>query len=141
MNSGSREASPLAEPSSCFCIPKRSGSKMGSLRELQHALQEKNSELKMRDSRIIALEQELRRRDDIIRRLESELDKYRSVLQPATSNTSRSKNPRLGISAEPQGFKTVQETSKPLKQHAKTARQDFFIVFLFPKSFVLSGFS
>ena len=124
MHSGSNEASPLtAEPSSgCFCIPKRSSIKMGSLRELQHALKEKNDELKMKDSRIISLEQELRRRDDTIRRLESELDKYRSVLQPAT--TSRSKKARLGISAEPQGFKTVQETSIPLRQHAKSARQD-----------------
>lgn len=126
-----------AEATGCFCIPKRSGSKMGSLRELQHALKEKNDELKMKESKIIVLEQEIRRRDDVIRRLESELDKYRSVLQPAVS-TSRSKNPRLGISAEPQGFKTVQETSMPLRQHAKTARQGLFNMFDLVGLFVCS---
>lgn len=93
---------------------------MGSLRELQHALQEKNTEMKMKDSRILALEQELKRRNQIIRRLESELDKYRSVLQPAVATRTRQ---RQGISAEPQSFKTVTDASKPLQRHNKSSRQ------------------
>lgn len=92
---------------------------MGSLRELQHALQEKNTEMKMKDSRILALEQELKRRNQIIRRLESELDKYRSVLQPAVATRTRQ---RQGISAEPQSFKTVTDASKPLQRHNKSSR-------------------
>lgn len=105
---------------------------MGSLRELQHALQEKNSELKMKDSRIMALEQELRRKDELVRRLESELDKYRSVLQPASATNSgggRTRNQRQGISAEPQSAKALVESSKPLQRHTKTSRQAKLIIF------------
>lgn len=102
--------------------------KMGSLRELQHALQEKNTEMKMKDSRILALEQELKRRNEIIRRLESELDKYRSVLQPAVAR-DRTRNQRQGISAEPQSYKTVTDASKPLKRHSKSSRQGSFQFF------------
>ena len=94
--------------------------KMGSLRELQHALQEKNTELKMKDARLAALELELKRRNEIIRRLESELDKYRSVLQPAVA--TRTRNQRQGISAEPQNYKAVTDASKPLQRHDKTAK-------------------
>ncbi|KAJ7379277.1 cGMP-dependent protein kinase 1 [Desmophyllum pertusum] len=93
---------------------------MGSLRELQHALQEKNTELKMKDARLAALELELKRRNEIIRRLESELDKYRSVLQPAVA--TRTRNQRQGISAEPQNYKAVTDASKPLQRHDKTAK-------------------
>jgi len=95
---------------------------MGSLRELQHALQEKNTEMKMKDSRILALEQELKRRNEIIRRLESELDKYRSVLQPAVA--TRTRNRGQGISAEPQSYKTATDASKPLQRHSKSSRQE-----------------
>lgn len=108
---------------SCLCFHRNSGNKMGSLRELQHALQEKNSELKMKDSRIMALEQELRRKDELVRRLESELDKYRSVLQPnVPSAGGRTRNQRQGISAEPQNAKAVADNSKPLQRHTKTSR-------------------
>lgn len=107
----------------CLCFRRGTAAttaKMGSLRELQHALQEKNTEMKMKDSRILALEQELKRRNQIIRRLESELDKYRSVLQPAVATRTRQ---RQGISAEPQSFKTVTDASKPLQRHNKSSRQ------------------
>lgn len=110
---------------------------MGSLRELQHALQEKNSELKMKDSRIMALEQELRRKDELVRRLESELDKYRSVLQPnVPSAVGRTRNQRQGISAEPQSAKAVAENSKPLQRHTKTTRQapKLFLILLINRS-------
>lgn len=91
-----------------------------SLRELQQALQEKNTELKMKDSRLLALEQELKRRNEIIRRLESELDKYRSVLQPAVA--TRTRNRGQGISAEPQSYKAVTDAAKPLKRHSKSSK-------------------
>lgn len=61
-----------------------SSSNMGSLRELQQALLQKESDLKMKDSRISVLEQELKKKDDIIKNLNRELDKCRSVLQPTT---------------------------------------------------------
>ena len=121
----------------CLCFGRVSTNKMGSLRELQHALQEKNSEMKMKDSRIMALEQELRRKDELVRRLESELDKYRSVLQPASGSTAtggRARNQRQGISAEPQNAKAVVESSKPLQRHTKTSRQamlPFVILLMF----------
>lgn len=108
----------------CLCFRRGTAAttvKMGSLRELQHALQEKNTEMKMKDSRILSLEQELKRRNEIIRRLESELDKYRSVLQPAVA--TRTRNQRQGISAEPQSYKTVTDASKPLQRHNKSSRQ------------------
>ena len=95
---------------------------MGSLRELQHALQEKNAELKMKDSRIIALEQELRKKEELVQRLQTELDKYRSVLRPATVASTRSRNPRLGISAEPQNAKVVTDNCVPLHRHSKVGR-------------------
>ncbi|XP_073241495.1 cGMP-dependent protein kinase 1-like isoform X5 [Porites lutea] len=112
------------EKAGCLCFrrgtPAAALAKMGSLRELQQALQEKNTEMKMKDSRILALEQELKRRNEIIRRLESELDKYRSVLQPAVA--TRSRNQRQGISAEPQSYKTFNDASKPLQKHSKSQR-------------------
>ena len=101
---------------------------MGSLRELHQALQEKNNEMKMKDCRIMALEQELKRRNEIIRRLESELDKYRSVVQ--TTVATRSRNQRQGISAEPQSYKTVTESAKPLQRHSKNSRQDYSYLFV-----------
>lgn len=110
----------------CLCFRRGSAAttvKMGSLRELQHALQEKNTEMKMKDSRILSLEQELKRRNEIIRRLESELDKYRSVLQPAVATRARQ---RQGISAEPQSYKTATDASKPLQRHNKSSRQGLF---------------
>lgn len=112
----------------CLCFRRGTAAttaKMGSLRELQQALQEKNTEMKMKDSRILALEQELKRRNELIRRLESELDKYRSVLQPAVA--TRTRNQRQGISAEPQGYKTVTDASQPPKRHNKSSRQGRFL--------------
>lgn len=112
------------EKAGCLCFRRGSSAttaNMGtSLRELQHALQEKNIEMKMKDSRILALEQELKRRNEIIRRLESELDKYRSVLQPAVA--TRTRNRGQGISAEPQGYKNLADASKPLQRHSKSTK-------------------
>lgn len=97
---------------------------MGSVRELQQALNDKENEAKMKDNRIYVLEQELRRKDEQIRKLESELDKYRSVLQPAATNQPKSRLPRLGISAEPTLAKNLEEKkTAPLKHHNKSLRQ------------------
>jgi len=104
-----------------------SSSNMGSVRDLNHALQQKDSEIKMKDSRILILEQELKKKDEAIQKLNRELDKYRSVLQPSgqaatpTAKPARSRN--VGISAEPQSQKQVKETSQqPLKRHSKSSK-------------------
>ena len=101
-----------------------------SVKELQFALQEKNNEiklrtsdLKMKDSRIHVLEAELKKKDEFIEKLTRELDKYKSILQPPTPSASATKTTRqrmLGISAEPQSIKAVQQASQPLKRHPKS---------------------
>ena len=58
---------------------------MGTLRDLQLALQEKIQELRQRDELIDELEAELDEKDTLIRRLQTELDKYRSVLKPPSA--------------------------------------------------------
>ncbi|KAK3774769.1 hypothetical protein RRG08_019632 [Elysia crispata] len=57
---------------------------MGTLRDLQLALQEKIEELRQRDSLIDELEGELDEKESLIQRLQTELDKYRSILPSAT---------------------------------------------------------
>lgn len=104
--------------------------KMGSVRELQAALSDKENESKIKDNRIHVLEAELRRKDEQIRKLESELDKYRSVLKPTVTNTSNTKSrlPRLGISAEPTLAKNLEEKkTASLKHHGKSLRQDSYL--------------
>ncbi|XP_068160902.1 cGMP-dependent protein kinase 1-like [Antennarius striatus] len=58
---------------------------MGTLRDLQYALQQKVEELRQRDALIDELELELDQKDELIQKLQNELDKYRSVLRPATA--------------------------------------------------------
>lgn len=53
---------------------------MGTLRDLQFALQLKIEELRQRDTLIDELELELDTKDELIRRLQEELDRYRSAL-------------------------------------------------------------
>ncbi|KAH9487994.1 hypothetical protein Btru_066768 [Bulinus truncatus] len=60
---------------------------MGTLRDLQLALQEKIEELRQRDDLIDELESELDEKESLIQRLQRELDKYRSVLPSATANS------------------------------------------------------
>ncbi|KAJ8400934.1 hypothetical protein AAFF_G00388910 [Aldrovandia affinis] len=55
---------------------------MGTLRDLQFALQLKIEELRQRDTLIDELELELDTKDDLIRRLQGELDRYRATLSP-----------------------------------------------------------
>ncbi|KAG8009246.1 cGMP-dependent protein kinase 1 [Nibea albiflora] len=86
---------------------------MGTLRDLQYALQEKIEELRQRDTLIDELELELDQKDELIQRLQNELDKYRSVLRPATAQQVQAqqqnlvlqpdhhRSKRQAISAEP----------------------------------------
>ncbi|XP_078579216.1 cGMP-dependent protein kinase 1-like isoform X2 [Branchiostoma floridae x Branchiostoma japonicum] len=90
---------------------------MGTLRDLQRALQEKIEELRERDELIDELELELEEKDQLIQRLQSELDKYRSVLRPATQKVGRAK--RQAISAEPTSFSEISSTKT--ESYVKTA--------------------
>ncbi|XP_033932839.1 cGMP-dependent protein kinase 1-like, partial [Pseudochaenichthys georgianus] len=85
---------------------------MGTLRDLQYALQEKIEELRQRDALIDELELELDQKDELIQHLQTELDKYRSVLRPATAQQvqnqqnlvlqpDKHRSKRQAISAEP----------------------------------------
>uniref|UniRef100_A0A3B1KGN9 Protein kinase cGMP-dependent 1 n=1 Tax=Astyanax mexicanus TaxID=7994 RepID=A0A3B1KGN9_ASTMX len=82
---------------------------MGTLRDLQYALQEKIEELRQRDALIDELELELDQKDELIQKLQNELDKYRSVIRPATQQVHKPTNElqeqqrtkRQAISAEP----------------------------------------
>ncbi|TWW82029.1 cGMP-dependent protein kinase 1 [Takifugu flavidus] len=86
---------------------------MGTLRDLQYALQLKIEELRQRDTLIDELELELDQKDELIQRLQNELDKYRSVLRPATAQQVQAqqqslvlqpdqhRSKRQAISAEP----------------------------------------
>lgn len=93
---------------------------MGTLRDLQYALQEKIEELRQRDALIDELELELDQKDELIQRLQNELDKYRSVIRPATQQAAQQqaaqqqagpgalqgeqRTKRQAISAEPTAF-------------------------------------
>lgn len=87
---------------------------MGTLRDLQLALQEKIEELRQRDELIDELEMELDEKDTLIQKLQNELDKYRSVLKPATvqsQNRLKERSKRTAISAEPAVASQVLEVS------------------------------
>uniref|UniRef100_A0A8C3CCE7 cAMP-dependent protein kinase type II-alpha regulatory subunit n=1 Tax=Cairina moschata TaxID=8855 RepID=A0A8C3CCE7_CAIMO len=86
---------------------------MGTLRDLQYALQEKIEELRQRDALIDELELELDQKDELIQKLQNELDKYRSVIRPATQQAQQQsagtlqgeqRTKRQAISAEPTAF-------------------------------------
>uniref|UniRef100_A0A8C9T620 cGMP-dependent protein kinase n=1 Tax=Scleropages formosus TaxID=113540 RepID=A0A8C9T620_SCLFO len=85
---------------------------MGTLRDLQYALQEKIEELRQRDALIDELELELDQKDELIQKLQNELDKYRSVIRPATQQVhnkqsvlqEQQRTKRQAISAEPTAF-------------------------------------
>lgn len=57
---------------------------MGTLRDMQLALQQKIEELKQRDEIIMVLQMELHRKETILRHLQSELDKHRCIIRPLT---------------------------------------------------------
>ncbi|XP_076587090.1 cGMP-dependent protein kinase 1 [Chaetodon auriga] len=64
---------------------------MGTLRDLQFALQLKIEELRQRDTLIDELELELDTKDELIRRLQEELDRYRATVSlpgPSAASTA-----------------------------------------------------
>lgn len=67
-----------AEGDICFCYMWLQV--MGTLRDLQFALQLKIEELRQRDTLIDELELELDTKDELIRRLQEELDRYRATV-------------------------------------------------------------
>ena len=96
---------------------------MGTLRDLQLALQEKIEELRQRDELIDELESELDEKDALIQQLQNELDKYRSVLRPATEHQVvqiKERTKRTAISAEPATLRTPQELQTTLKRIPKS---------------------
>lgn len=74
---------------------------MGTLRDLQYALQLKIEELRQRDTLIDELELELDQKDELIQRLQNELDKYRSVLRPATAQQVQAQQQSLVLQPGP----------------------------------------
>ncbi|KAM9391496.1 cGMP-dependent protein kinase 1 [Pholidichthys leucotaenia] len=66
---------------------------MGTLRDLQYALQLKIEELRQRDTLIDELELELDTKDELIRRLQEELDRYRTAVPlPGASAAGAAQN-------------------------------------------------
>lgn len=74
---------------------------MGTLRDLQYALQLKIEELRQRDTLIDELELELDQKDELIQRLQNELDKYRSVLRPATAQQVQAQQQNMVLQPGP----------------------------------------
>lgn len=70
--------SPLPFCGGVCSAPPDVGRVMGTLRDLQFALQLKIEELRQRDTLIDELELELDTKDELIRRLQEELDRYRA---------------------------------------------------------------
>ena len=69
---------------------------MGTLRDLQLALQLKIEELRQRDALIDELELELDTKDDLIRQLQLELDRHRTASQnPASDGHSDAAGARM----------------------------------------------
>ncbi|KAL4623062.1 cGMP-dependent protein kinase 1-like isoform X1 [Arapaima gigas] len=103
---------------------------MGTLRDLQFALQLKIEELRQRDALIDELELELDAKDDLIRRLQGELDRYRATLGPlgpaaAAPGPSRvpdepPRTKRQAISAEPTGLDPSQLPDVALTSYSKS---------------------
>uniref|UniRef100_A0AAZ3Q4M6 cGMP-dependent protein kinase n=1 Tax=Oncorhynchus tshawytscha TaxID=74940 RepID=A0AAZ3Q4M6_ONCTS len=108
---------------------------MGTLRDLQFALQLKIEELRQRDSLIDELELELDTKDDLIRQLQTELDRHRNAPQHAgatgsTENTGPGLSPpvpdepqrtkRQAISAEPTALDPAQLAHVTLTNYSKS---------------------
>uniref|UniRef100_A0A668ANB3 Cyclic nucleotide-binding domain-containing protein n=1 Tax=Myripristis murdjan TaxID=586833 RepID=A0A668ANB3_9TELE len=77
---------------------------MGTLRDLQFALQLKIEELRQRDTLIDELELELDTKDELIRRLQEELDRYRATVSlpgPSAVTAGNMRAKRKTIICEP----------------------------------------
>ncbi|XP_067114055.1 cGMP-dependent protein kinase 1-like isoform X4 [Osmerus mordax] len=87
---------------------------MGTLRDMQFALQMKIEELRQRDSLIDELELELDTKDDLIRQLQTELDKHRNALQhPGHTEDSERPGPSTTVPDEPQRTKRQAISAEP----------------------------
>ncbi|XP_036382682.1 cGMP-dependent protein kinase 1 [Megalops cyprinoides] len=103
---------------------------MGTLRDLQFALQLKIEELRQRDTLIDELELELDAKDDLIRRLQGELDRYRANLSPpgpsastagpSASHDEPQRTKRQAISAEPTALDPAQLKHVTLTSYSKS---------------------
>ncbi|KAM4634819.1 cGMP-dependent protein kinase 1-like isoform 2-T2 [Polymixia lowei] len=107
---------------------------MGTLRDLQLALQLKIEELRQRDALIDELELELDTKDDLIRQLQIELDRHRSAsrhpansgdiegaaVQSAAVPDEPQRTKRQAISAEPTGLDPSQLTDVTLTSYSKS---------------------
>ncbi|XP_023657303.1 cGMP-dependent protein kinase 1 isoform X2 [Paramormyrops kingsleyae] len=103
---------------------------MGTLRDLQFALQLKIEELRQRDTLIDELELELDAKDDLIRRLQGELDRYRASLTPSGPSAPSTGPPvvadepqrtkRQAISAEPTALDPSQLPHVTLTSYSKS---------------------
>ena len=123
---------------SCRESPGSSGTYlvMGTLRDLQLALQEKIEEVRQRDQLIDELEGELDEKDALIQTLRQELDKYRSILttaklkpiseppaaEPQGVVPQKERTKRTGISSEPGGAWSDLDIDTPLKRINKAER-------------------
>ncbi|XP_047464976.1 cGMP-dependent protein kinase 1 [Mugil cephalus] len=86
---------------------------MGTLRDLQYALQEKIEELRQRDALIDELELELDQKDELIQRLQNELDKYRSVIRPATAQQVQAQQKNLVLQPDQHRSKRQAISAEP----------------------------
>ncbi len=94
---------------------------MGTLRDLQLALQEKIEELRQRDELIDELETELDEKDSLIQKLQSQLDKYKSVIKPATHRHDNLRQNLLTVGPHQQTNHTVrQHNTQHLISHNNT---------------------
>ncbi|XP_038826977.1 cGMP-dependent protein kinase 1-like [Salvelinus namaycush] len=102
---------------------------MGTLRDLQFALQLKIEELRQRDTLIDELELELDTKDDLIRQLQTELDQHCKALQHpgTTENTGKRYLPdelqrtkRQAISAEPTALDPAELKHVTLTNYSKS---------------------
>ena len=93
---------------------------MGTLRDLQLALQVKIEELRQRDQLIDELELDLDEKDALIQRLQTELDKYRSIMRkPFDGGPMWSKN-RAGLRALLPRTKRTAISAEPACQYGSS---------------------
>uniref|UniRef100_A0A8C7S4D3 cGMP-dependent protein kinase n=1 Tax=Oncorhynchus mykiss TaxID=8022 RepID=A0A8C7S4D3_ONCMY len=102
---------------------------MGTLRDLQFALQLKIEELRQRDSLIDELELELDTKDDLIRQLQTELDRYQTshnapggvqVNSRVVRHEPPQRTKRQAISAEPTALDPAQLAHVTLTNYSKS---------------------
>ncbi|KAM9744579.1 cGMP-dependent protein kinase 1 [Menidia menidia] len=87
---------------------------MGTLRDLQYALQLKIEELRQRDTLIDELELELDTKDELIRRLQDELDRYRTTVSlPGPSAASAATSAQNEDKRRPKRQTVVSESFSP----------------------------